>query len=62
MKFYVVYYSVEISDFSVIQILREINFGASRNFKTAFFAIIGAQNFVDLVNFNHQKLQKFIKI
>ena len=37
----------EISGISVMQNLRKIN-----------FAISGALNFVDLVNFSHQKMQK----
>ena len=49
-------------DFSVTQILREINFGESRSSKIANFAIFGALNFVDLVNFSLQKVQKFTKI
>ena len=48
-------------DFSVIQILREINLGESRCSETAVFAILGARNFVDLVNFAFQKGQKFTK-
>ena len=32
----------KLKDFSVIQILREINFGQSRSSKTAIFAILGA--------------------
>ena len=36
-------------DFSVTQILREINFRESSSSKTAFFAIQGALNFVDLI-------------
>ena len=47
--------------FSVIQILREINFGGSRSSETAVFAILEAQNSVDLVNFSLQKMQKFSK-
>ena len=47
-------------DFSVIQILREINFGESRSSKTAVFAILGALNFVNLVHFSLQKVQKFM--
>ena len=39
-------------DFSVIQILREINFGESRSFKTVVFDILGALNLADLVNFS----------
>ena len=46
-------------DFSVTQILREINFGESRSSKIAIFAIFGA---FDLVHFSFQKVQKFIKI
>ena len=42
--------SVEISGFSVIQILREINFEESRSSKTAVLAIFGALNSVNLVN------------
>ena len=49
----------EVQDFSVIQIFREINFGESRGAKTAVFAILGDLNFVDLVNFSLQKVQKF---
>ena len=48
-------------DFSVIQILREIHFGESRSAKTAVFTIFGALNFVDLVNFSLQKVQKSIE-
>ena len=36
-------------NFSVMQILREINFGQFRNCKTAVFAILGAQNLVNLI-------------
>ena len=45
-------------DFSVTQTLREINFGDSRNAKTAVFAILGAVNFVTLVNFSLSKSAK----
>ena len=48
-------------DFSVTQILREINFGESRSPKTAFFTILKALYFVNLVNFSIQKVQKYIK-
>ena len=41
-------------------ILREINFAESRRSKIADFVIQGALNFVNLVNFNLQKEQKFI--
>jgi len=49
----------KFEDFSVIQILPEINFEKSRSSKTAIF---GAQNFVNLVNFSLQKVQEFINI
>ena len=51
----------KFEDFTVIQILREINFGEPQSSKTAVFAIFGALNFADLVNFSLQKVQKFIK-
>ena len=35
----------KFQDFSVDQILREINFGESKSSKTAVFAILGALNF-----------------
>ena len=38
--------------FPVNQILREINFGEFRSSKSAIFAILGALNFVDFVNFD----------
>ena len=34
-------------DFSITQILREINFGESRSSKIAIFAILGVLNFID---------------
>ena len=49
-------------DFSVIQILREIKIGESRNPKTAVFAIFEALDFVSLVNFSLQKVQKLTRI
>ena len=52
----------KFQDFSVIQILREINFRESRSCKTAFFANLGALNFVNLVNIGIQKVQKYMKI
>ena len=52
----------KFQDFYVTQILREINFGDSRNAKTAVFAILGAVKFGQLVNFSLQKVQKSIKI
>ena len=39
-------------DFSVIQILSEINFEECRSSKIAIFAILGALNLVNLVNFS----------
>ena len=44
---------------TVIQILREINFVECTSSKIAVFAIIGALDFVHLVNFNLEKVQKF---
>ena len=52
----------KFQDFLVIKILRKINFGeCNRNSKTAIFAIFWGLNFVNLVNFSLQKLQKDIK-
>ena len=48
----------KFEDFSVIQILRETSFGESESPKTAVFAISRALNFVNLVNFSLQKVQK----
>jgi len=44
-------------DFSVTQILCEINFNDSRSSKIAIFAISEALNFVHLVNLSLQKVQ-----
>ena len=52
----------KFQDFSVTQVLREINFGEPRSIKTAIFAVLGALNFVDLVDFSLPKEQKFLKI
>ena len=52
----------KFQDFSVTLIFREINFEESRSCKTAICAIFGALNFVDLVNFSLQKVQKFMKM
>ena len=49
-------------DFPVSLILREIIFGEFRSSEIAIFAILGALNFVHLVIFSLQKVQKFIKI
>ena len=51
----------KFQDLSVIQILREIKFGESRSSKTAILANFGALNFVGLVKFSLQKVQKFMK-
>ena len=45
----------KIQNFSVIQILREINLRGSRSSKNAIFAIFGALNFVNLVNISLKK-------
>ena len=45
---------MKFQDFSVIQILREINFGESRSSKIAIF---GALDFVNLVNFSLLKVK-----
>ena len=52
----------KFQDFSVTQVLREINFGEPRSIKTAIFAVLGALNFVDLVDFSLPKEQKFLKL
>ena len=57
-----IWHSVEISGIFITQILREINFWDSRNAKTAIFAILRAVDFVNLVNFILQEVQKFTKI
>ena len=49
---------VEITGFSVTQILREINFGEPKSSKTAVFATFGVLNFVNLVNFSLQEKMK----
>ena len=49
----------KFQDFSVIQILREINFGESRSTKTAVFAISGSLYFDNLLNICLQKVKKF---
>ena len=51
----------KFQDFSVIQILHETNFGEFRSSNAAIFKIFGDMNFVDLVNFRHQKVQKYMK-
>ena len=42
-------------------ILRDINFEDCRSAKSAVFAILGAVNFVHLVIFSFQKVQKLMK-
>ena len=49
-------------DFSVTQILREMNLGESRASINVVFAILGALNLVILVNFISQKVENVIKI
>ena len=50
-----------ILQFSVVQILREINFGESRNSKTAFFAILEALNSCTFGKFQQSKSPKIHK-
>ena len=52
----------KVQDFPVTQILREINSGEFRSSETAVFAFFGALDFVDLVDFSLQKVQKCTKI
>ena len=49
-------------DFSITQILREINLRESRSFRIAVFDIFGVLNFDNLVNFSLQKVHKFINV
>ena len=51
----------KFQDFSITQILREINFEDSRMAKTAIFAILRAVNFVQMVNFSLKKSTKIHK-
>ena len=44
-------------DFSVTQILREINFEQSRSAKTTIFAVLGAVNVIHLANFPFKDLE-----
>ena len=48
----------KFQDFCITQILREINLEDSRSAKTAFLAILRANNFVHLVNFSLKKVKK----
>ena len=52
----------KFQNFSVIQILREINFGECRNYESVVFAILEALNLVDFLNLSFQKVTKYIKI
>ena len=52
----------KLYSFSTNQILREINFGYSGGAKSAVFSIFEALNFVNLVNYSLQKVQKSMKI
>ena len=49
-------------DFSVTQILREMNLGESRASINAVFAILGVLNLVILVNFISQKVENVINM
>ena len=51
----------KFQDFSVIQILRETNFGKTKSPKNAIFVIFGALNFVTLVNFSLSKSARINK-
>ena len=53
---------LKFDDFSVTQILREINFIELRTCKSAVFDILGAVNVVNLADFRLQKVQNFMKI
>ena len=50
----------KFQDFSITQILREINFAESRSPKSAIFAILGPLNFANLVIFSPQKCKSAI--
>ena len=52
----------KFQDFAITPILREINFVDSRSAEITIYAISGAMNFVHVVNFSLQKVQKFMKI
>ena len=52
----------KFQDFSVTQILREINSGQSKSSKFDVFTILGDLNFVAWVKFSLQKVQKIIKL
>ena len=52
----------KFQDYCITGILREINFVDFGRAKSAVFAILGALNFVNLVNISLQKAQKSIEI
>ena len=52
---------METREFSVTQILREINLEKSRRSKPAGLSILGALNFDDLVYLGLQKVQILVK-
>ena len=51
----------KFQDFSITQILREINFGEFRSSENAVFAYFRLLIFVNLVNFSLKKVQKIIE-
>ena len=53
---------LKFQDFYITVILCEIIFEDSRGAKSAVFAILGAVNFVQLVNFSLQRVQKVIVV
>ena len=48
----------KFQDFTISQILREINFGESESSKNSVIAIFGALNFVNLIKFLPSKSAK----
>ena len=51
----------KFQDFCITENLREINLEDSRSAKSSVFAILEAVNFLYLLHFSLQKVQKFIK-
>ena len=51
----------KVHDFSVTQILREVNFGKFKSCKSAVCTTLGALKMVNLVDFRLQRVPKFIK-
>ena len=49
-------------DFSIIQILHEINFEDGGSLRITVFAILGVLTIVGLVNYSLKKVQKVIRI